>query len=440
MKRLSSIRPLLKLPTRIPSRDQIRRYSAFAGHRARTWFLRERKPALICLAAGFLVFSLIHWFGVGVDEVKIRVPVKWEPNSTRRHARRNSDSKEYTVLRTDPESVEVSIRGPKDAINDFFTKEEHKRVVMEIRPDLPSGESLQTTNRLSRFNVKGISERSIRVTGLSDKNVEVTFDKETTMDFPFEGPALTDTDMAFQAKPFPETTVVTLSGAASILNSLKGRKRLLRADPISLLGRTGDFETLVAIRPVDEAAEASLLRQGILRDPVRDSTGTIVTNIPVSVKLQDLYETRTLSGIPVLLAAQSGDGNRYVSAPETIEVSVRGPKSALQQIMDSTNLMAVVDCKDLRGTPTDAASVRLPVRIICDKRHERHVTITPSPDSVLVSVVPESAASVPALSPTAERTEVPAGEKAPGTSPANAAAGTSESPAAKPADKPSLAP
>ena len=353
----------------------------WAYRRVRESLRRDLFAKAVCLVFATLLYLFLKYGALESFSFQVNVT----PDTT--------SSGELRIAKIQPESVTVTVRGPADAIRAFDNFDNLVRLT--VGATKPKG-SNERSVRLSSWMVSGIRDHSLRVVSIEPSRVEVTFDEETTLEFPVLPPDLLGNPALKNCEP----SVVPLSalrvdvrGPRTVLEKYAANQLSFATEPIDLTSRVEDFKTSVRIKIPANMENIQLVGPGTLE---------------VSVALNDQSVSKDVSAVPVLLAANSGDGHRYVCEPESVRVIVEGLETAVNRI-SSEDIVALVDCHVFRVTPPPEAGALCRVRAALRDNKADGLSLRVFPEAVSVKVVPEVAPVVPPAESTPEPEDDPSG-------------------------------
>lgn len=355
-----------------------------AYRRARESLRRDTLAKAVCLLIAILLFLFLKYGALESFSFQVNVT----PDS--------SFSGESRIAKIQPESVTVTVRGPADAIRAFDDFENRVRLAVGATKRKDSNER---SVRLSSWMVSGIRDHSLRVVSIEPSRVTVTFDEETILDFPVLPPDLKGDPALKNCEP----SVVPLSalsvkvrGPRTVLEKYKDNEISFATDPIDLTSRVEDFKTSVRIKIPPNMENIQLVGSGML---------------DVSVALNDQSVPKTFEGVPVLLAAHSGDGHRYVCNPETVSVTVTGLETAVNQVTPD-NIVALVDCHAFQITPPPEAGALCRVRPTF-RNEIPDLSLKVTPEAVAVMIVRDAAPVAPTVETPVPVESAPESEESP---------------------------
>ena len=336
-------------------------------------YLRKDQLAkLCCLLVATIAYYYIRSDGLATTHFKVSVtPVITSDRS-------GSPDKSVSILRTDPEEVVVTIRGFKDAISAFDTRE-----LRQISPSVQYRGSDTASIKLRRKMFTPFVSGDIDSIKLDRSLVTVTFDEDMTIDVPVKKPSTVGKPVF---EPYelvidcPDT--ISVSGPRSVLGTYPKEyfeNHPFKTTSIDLANRTDNFETTVQIIP------------GSNMDKLK-----FEERLKVNVLLKDNRKTRTIKGVKLHLASVSGDENRYVSNPTTIDLVVRGRDEEIAKV-DPTNIFAVVACKADTISP-EGTPCKVHVRLLGNGVFTG-VELVEEPKDVLISIAQPPVPEPPSQEP-----------------------------------------
>ena len=170
-------------------------------------------------------------------------------------------------------------------------------------------------------------ERDVSIIDIDPDSVKITFDEDTTKKFSISKPeTVNEPVLQNYTLDIKWEKEIEVSGPQSVLENYPS-DYAFKTTPVELAGRSRSFSDEVAI----------------IRGPNTETLKFSKEKIPVKVVLEDTRVERRVDGVKLLLAAASGDGNRYVSEPAEISVNLKGLKETLDGISVS-NIFAIVEC------------------------------------------------------------------------------------------------
>ena len=343
------------------------------------WLRKDQLTKIGCLLVAIIAYYYIRSDGLATTHFKVSVaPVITSDSSGSPDKPDKPDKPPVSILRTDPEEVVVTIRGFKDAISAFDTRE-----FRQISPSVQYKGSDTAPIKLRRKMFTPFVSGDIDSIKLDCSKVTVTFDEDMTINVPVKKPSTVGKPVF---EPYelvidcPDT--ITVSGPKSVLGTYPKEyfeKHPFKTTSIDLANRTDNFETTVQIIP------------GSNMDKLK-----FEERLKVNVLLKDNRKTRTIEGVKLHLASVSGDENHYVSDPTTIDLIVRGREEEIAKV-DPTNIFAVVACKADAISP-EGTPCKVHVRLLGNGVFSG-VDLVEEPKDVLISIARPPASEPPPQEP-----------------------------------------
>ncbi len=327
---------------------------------------KDQLTKIACLLVATVAYYYIRSDGLATTHFKVSIrPVITSDGSNSPDKPDKPDKPPVSILRTDPEEVVVTIRGFKDAISAFDTRE-----LRQISPSVKYKGSDTAPIKLRRKMFTPFISGDIDSIKLDCSQVTVTFDEDMTIDVPVKKPSTVGKPVF---EPYelvvdcPET--ISVSGPKSVLGTYPKEyfeRHPFKTTSIDLANRTDNFETTVQIIP------------GSNMDKLK-----FEERLKVNVLLKDNRKTRTIEGVKLHLATVSGDENRYVSNPTTIDLVIRGREEEVAKVAPE-NIFAVVACTADEISP-EGTPCKVHVRLLGNGVFSG-VELVEEPKDVLISI------------------------------------------------------
>ncbi len=364
-----------------------------------SYLRRDKWPKIACLVLAAFAFYYIR-LNV-LDSAQFNVAIK--PVL--------SGESPYSILETAPASVMVKVRGQFQHAP-FKTQEG-----LQLQLPVKYKGNKTVDIRLNRRMFMDLVERDVSIVDIDPDSVKITFDEDTTKKFLVSKPeTVNEPVLQNYTLDIQWEKEIEVSGPQSVLENYPADYTFKTA-PVELAGRSRSFSEEVAI----------------IRGPNTENLKFSKEKIPVKVFLEDTRVERRIDGVTFLLAAASGDGNRYVSDPAEISVSLKGREESLNDI-SASNIFAIVECHPDRVPEERTAFVGLrpreqfsDVEIVGEYKATISIEQPPEPEPQDNAEVQEAleAPEVPENPETPEKPDVPEVPEAPETPP--------DEPAAEPA-------
>lgn len=178
-----------------------------------------------------------------------------------------------------------------------------------------------------------------------------------------------------------------------------------RIDPetVEITGPASDVEGIELLRTTGleiDAAEAGVINQELSLESVGDYISTDVARVAVEVRIEEVQVRRELEGVAVRVRGTTEDA---IVAPDTVRVTVRGPKRMVAAI-ESTDVNVFVDAAAGDGVAKLLAEVPPPAELISLAPKTVVLTLVPATPTPSGSPLPEgpqpTSSEVPVASPT----------------------------------------
>lgn len=276
----------------------------------RSYVRRDSWSKLVCLVLAAFAFYYIR--SNVLDSAQFNVVIKPVTPA----------GSDYSILETSPASVTVKVRGSFQ--HSAFKTQEGLQLQLPVKY---KGERTSKI-RLNRRMFQDLVERDISIVSIEPDSVKITFDEDVTRTFRVNKPGtVNEPVLKHYSLDIPwDDKSVDVSGPRSVLEKYP-EDHAFDTKPIELSGRVGSFSDEVAIEKGPNTVNLKFSKE----------------KIPVKVILEDRRVERRVDGVKLLLAAASGDGNRYVSDPSEISVNLKGLEETIQDIA-VTNIFAIVEC------------------------------------------------------------------------------------------------
>ena len=331
---------------------------------------KDQLGKLCCLLVATTAYYYIRSGGLDTTCFKVSVtPVITSDSSDSPDKPDKPNKPRVSILRTDPEEVVVTIRGFKDAISAINTRES-RQITPSVQYEDKAKDSNTATIKLRPKMFTQFVSGDIDSIKLDPDTVTVTFDEDVTIDVPVKKPATVGKPVF---EPYelvidcPDT--ISVSGPKSVLGTYPKEyfeRHPFKTTSIDLANRTDNFETTVQIIP------------GSNMDKLK-----FEESLKVNVLLKDNRKTRTIEGVKLHLASVSGDENRYVSNPTTLDLVVRGREEEIAKVAPE-NIFAVVACKADAISP-EGTPCKVHVRLLGNGVFSG-VDLVEEPKDVLISI------------------------------------------------------